>query len=287
MSQTRKRGIRATDDGLELLKRAKAERDLTYEGIAAKCKPEPLDKKTVQRFFYGREPVELGSAIKIVAVLELKLEDVANLQRSVVAASIDDLEKENRTLKEAITEKDRQIEQLYSQKNVSVSEIKILEVEKADMEMKVKRDEESLKTFKESAEKFEGRMFISKQAAYWLKNHKESLLKESFEFVLIQDEIKQELGVTVDSIEKFKQQFHKDINIYLKLVYHCLDRGSHNLLLKAIMQAKIPLNLNRTAYIEAFKFIKEQSVTKELALGIAEEIASYLDKLIALLPTLA
>ncbi len=230
MSQTRKRGIRATDDGLELLKRAKAERDLTYEGIAAK---------------------------------------------------------ENRTLKEAITEKDRQIEQLYSQKNVSVPEIKILEVEKADMEMKVKRDEESLKTFKESAEKFEGRMFISKQAAHWLKNHKKLLLKESFEFVLIQNEIKQEIGVTVDSIEKFRQQFYKDINIYLKLVYYCLDRGSHNLLLKAIMQAKIPLNLNRTTYIEVFKFIKERSVTRELALEIAEEIASYLDKIITLLPTLS
>lgn len=285
MSQTRKpRGIRATDDGLELLKRAKAERDLTFEGIAAKCKPEPLDLKTVKRFFYGK-PVELSSVIKIVAVLELKLEDVANLQRAVIAGSIEDLEDENRTLKDIIAAKDRQIEQLRSQVNVSVSEIETLEIEKINMETKLKRDDESLRIIKESAEKFETRMFISKQAAHWLKNHKESLLKESFEFIVTKNSIKEQLGVTGDSLENVKQQFYKDINIYLKLVYHCLDRGSQNLLLKAIMQGKAPLNLNKIAYVEAFNFIQEQRVTKELSIEMAEEIASYFNKLIALLPT--
>ena len=283
MSQTRKlRGVRATDYGLELLKQAKADKDLSYEDIAGKAE---RDVKTVQRFFSGRA-VDPSSASKIVVILDLKLQEVVYLDRSVVAGSIEDLEQENRTLKETIAVKDREIEQLQAQANMSVSEIKRLEAEKVDIEMQVKLYDESIKRLKEYANKSESRMSISKQTAHWLKTHKESLLQESVEFVLTKTSIKPEICVSLDSLEKTKEKLYKDMNIYLKLIYHCLDGGSHNLLFKAIMQAKIPRNLSKTAYIEAFKFIKEQRATKELSIGMADELAYYLDQLIALLPTL-
>ncbi len=290
MSQTRKpRGIRATDYGLKLLQQAKADKQdeqgkrLTYERIAAKAM---LDEKTVKRLFSGKQPVELSSVSKIVAVLNLKLEDVVEFHKSVIEGSIEDLEEENRTLKETIVVKDREVEQLRTQSNMSVSEIKRLEAEKVDIEMKVKLYDESIKALKEYVKKSENRLTISKQTAHWLKIHKETLLKKTVDFVLSQNSIRQEIGVNPESLEKIKKQLYKDINIYLKLVYHCLDGGSHNLLFKAIMQTKIPRNLNKIAYIEAFKIIKEQRANKELSIGMAEELAYYLDQLIALLPTL-
>lgn len=284
MSQTRKpRGIHATDYGLHLLKREKANIDLTYQEIADRAE---RDEKTVKRFFSGK-PVEPSSASKIVQALHLPLEHVVDLERSVIKGSIEDLQEENKTLKQMKAAQNREIQQLQVQGNASVSEIKGLEDKKADLGMKVKLSEENIDALKEYARKFEERMNISKQAAEWLKAHKESLVKEAVE-VLNKNYLQEELDVSVDSLDELKQDFSQDIKRCLKLVYHCLQYGSYNLLYKAIMQAKVTPHLNyKIAYVEAFELIKEQRAARELPVGAAKELTYYLDLLTTLIPTLS
>lgn len=76
-SSSRKRGVRATDEGLEQIHLAKAAgldngKHLTYDEIALKANVSP---KTIQRFFKG-DRVDKYYAIAIVKALNLQPQDI-------------------------------------------------------------------------------------------------------------------------------------------------------------------------------------------------------------------
>ena len=280
MHKARKpRGIPATKHGLELLKQAKANKQhkkkrLTYEEIAELTQ---LDEKTIKRFF-GGQPVDMATVVSIVKFFELEIADVIELGASIIEDSVEDLREKYILLKKALATKEKELEQLSFYKD-SMSKLERIETEKMELETLVKNSDESIKMLERHLNTFTYKRTVSQRAADWLNDRRGALVKEAVEVVLHKYPYLKRMGGGAESSEKV-EEFSIEVSRYLYLIYHCLKLESFNLIYKAIMQSKIPLRLDKTAYLEALRFFKEEKIPMSLPEEEAKEIVYYLHLLI-------
>lgn len=285
IQQRKQRGVIATARGYELIEQVRANglnnegKRLTYECIASMA---GVDIKTVGRFF-RKEPVDRSSAVAIINALGLETNNVIPPHETILEKSIEDSEESKQFLLDEIKAKEEEIERLRQQGSLYESEIKKLEVEKADIEISVQRLDEFIAILKGIGTEFNKRIEASREGASWLNERRQrELAREAAKHVFNEYPNLKEASGSLDS-DSLTKQFALDIRKYLHLIYHCLYKGSYNLLHKAKIESKIPFTLEPTAYVEAFKFIKENKIPKDMHSKVARQVEYYLDYLIKLI----
>lgn len=288
MSRERKpRGICATSHGYELLHQAKANKlddegkRFSYKRIASQAQ---VDVKTVGRFF-KKKAVDYSSALAIINVFGLKISDVIAPHETILENSIEDAEDSRQNFLAEIKIKEEEIEGFRQQGSLYESDIKKLEADKAELEICVQRLDESLGQLKTMVTKFDQRMEFSWEGANWLNERRQKdFAREATEYVLLNYPVNNKLGGGFDSTQV--KQFTKDIRKYLYLIYHCLCRGSNNLLYKAMIEERINFTLKPKAYVIAFNFIKDHKIPEDMPSKVADELKLYLVCLIKLIEPL-
>lgn len=259
MNQKRRRNsVYPSKGGIERLKQAKAKgrddegKPLTFERIAEKAQ---VSNKTVQRFFRGEQPVDLGYANAIIEALGLKEEDVLSSEEEDV---------------------------LSSEESLVVESIDRIEARSAELERHGTHSERAGKLIQELERKLKGLKKStedSHQAMDWLKANRKALAQEAAKAALKEHYNQPSASGDADDSEKV-DQFAKDIRKYLQLLYYSLEEGTWKLIEQAIQESVIPLNLESKFYAKALIFIKDQRVAKELPPEAAKEITLCLDYLI-------
>lgn len=176
MAETRKRGIRASAKGLELLEEARANLEggrLTYEKIAEALN---IDPKTVARFFQGKN-LDKPFAITIIKFFNLSIEDVISLEEILVDESIEKIESES-------DENPERAQELIEKLQVALD--------------KLKREEE-----------------INHQAMDWLKANRKVLAQEAVESTLSSTIGQEYFGTQPKNseIEQFSEDIRKYLQL--------------------------------------------------------------------------
>lgn len=206
MAETRKRGISASDKGLELLQEARANLGsgrLTYEKIAEALN---IDSKTVARFFQGKK-LDRHYAIPIIKFFKLSIEDVISSEEILVDESISKIESE-------INEDSGRAQELIEKLQIALDNLK--------------REEE-----------------INHQAMNWLKTNRKILAQEAVESTLNSPIGQKYFGIQPanSELEQFSEDIRKFLQlIYYSLdegSWAVIDGAIQELLVPVNIEAEL------------------------------------------------
>lgn len=247
MTRKRKsRSVKATSDGLERLQQAKAKLRAENDKQMTHEAIAQAARMSVKTIqrFLSGEKVDKEYALSIIRVLGLEADDILSKEEMLVAKSIDKIRDEGHSNPE--------------------------------------RANQLVEGLDTALEKFSQDEEISTDAMDWLKAQRKVLAQDAVEFVFRKYEFERSSTESLD--ESDMKQFAHDIRQHLKLIYHCLDVGTWELIDRAVQESVIPVRRERSLYVEALTFIQEEKVKKELPPAVAQSITYYLDYLIRIIP---
>jgi hypothetical protein len=121
-------------------------------------------------------------------------------------------------------------------------------------------------------QRVEQRLRASQLVLQWLDDNQEILVKVAAQYAIDRDYNLAKSDGSTDSLEKV-EQFYEDINKYMLWLYYSLTRGLP-------LEVNITPTLPISAYVAAFKFIKQELIIGKLPDDVAKELIIYLDYLI-------